>query len=334
MTDGRVHLRLLTNSRMNCFRDCTERHYIRYELGYEPVITPRPLLFGTGFHSGAEGYWNARKIAHKNPLSVGLEMLPKEGDLDAFDIVRLRVLLMAYAVVWDRIPCRVLGVEVPFEMPLVNPHTGDVSPYWRKAGKIDLILEVKGPRIVLVEHKTTSDDPTPGSTYSSRVHVDEQISYYMQAATQLGYRPDTIVYDVIKKPDIRPLKAVANVKLKKDGEPRKGQRMADETPDEFGKRFLEEIQADVKKYIVQIPVKRLSNEMERFDKEVWGQSEIMRFSNEAQYHPRNSHACGRHYGSNCPYLDVCRGTARLQDTSKFVKLDNLHPELHAGTKRT
>lgn len=327
-------LRLLTNSRANCYKDCSEREYIRYELGYEPVDTSRHLLFGTSMHAGIEGYWNARKIGAKHALQRGLEMFPTDSKLDEFDVARMRVLLMAYTVVWDKIPCKVIGVEVPFELELKNPQTGEVSDFWRRAGKIDLIIEVKGPRIILVEHKTTSEDPTPGSAYASRTHIDEQLSIYNAAAKQLGYKPDTIVYDVLRKPDIRPMKAAGEIKLKKNGEPRKGQRTADETPKEFEQRFLEEIKKDIGKYIVQISVKRLSDDVARFEQEFWSQSEIMRFSIENNHRVRNSHACSRHYGGVCPYLDVCRGMARLEDSAKFRKMDDVHPELRGGSQRT
>ena len=52
---NRRRRRLLTNSRMGCYKDCSERDYLRYELGYEPNKTAKPLIFGTCFHHGLEG---------------------------------------------------------------------------------------------------------------------------------------------------------------------------------------------------------------------------------------------------------------------------------------
>ena len=324
--------RLLTNSRMGCFKDCSERDYIRYELGYEPNKTAKPLLFGTCFHYGLEGYWNARKVRANNPLAAGLSML--DGELDSFDLAKLRIMMCAYSVVWDNIRCKVLGVEVPFEIPLTHPTTGEESEFWHRAGKIDLILELPDKRIALVEHKTTSDDPTPGGTYASRLTLDEQISYYSLAAKALGLKPDVIVYDVCRKPNIAPKTATENVRLKKDGTPYKGTRTEDETPEEYETRVLEVIQKDVGKYVRQLPVHRFDRELDRFHLEVWNQASVMEFAINNEAHTRNSHACARHYGSVCPYLDVCRGMARLTDTSLFHKLDDVHPELDRRPERT
>lgn len=53
---------------------------------------------------------------------------------------------------------------------------------------------------VVVEHKTTSADITPGSPYWRRLTLDAQVSLYLGGAGSL-------LYDVIRKPTLRPLKA-------------------------------------------------------------------------------------------------------------------------------
>ena len=55
----------------------------------------------------------------------------------------------------------------------------------------------------LLENKTTSfdlDDPF----YWQRLSIDNQISLYWDALKSIGYAPDTILYNVVRKSDKRP----------------------------------------------------------------------------------------------------------------------------------
>lgn len=62
-------------------------------------------------------------------------------------------------------------------------------------------------RVRLVEHKTSSEDIGAGSAYWRRLILDAQISTYMVGARALGFEPIEMLYDVAKRPALRPYTA-------------------------------------------------------------------------------------------------------------------------------
>jgi|GEM_PF-1241617 len=60
---------------------------------------------------------------------------------------------------------------------------------------------------LVIEHKTASTDVEDGSPYWKRLRLDSQVSNYYDGARALGMPPDGVLYDVIRKPRIKPLKA-------------------------------------------------------------------------------------------------------------------------------
>lgn len=319
--------RELTNSEMSCFAQCTEKHRIRYIEGYVPVRTAPALRFGTAVHQCMEAYWRARKANAANPVGSMLAAVP--SDMDGFERARLRVMLIAYAAVWGRVACKVLAVELPFDLPLVNPDTGETCTVFRRAGKIDLILEFPGRIVRVTEHKSSSEDPGPGSPYARRLTLDEQVSFYLRAAQYMGYQPESIVYDVLRKFRVDPLEATPEAtRYLKDGKTlRKNAREQDETPAEYEARLVEVAKSAPEKIVSRIAVQRFEHEVERFDREIWARSRMMLHVMREQLATRNSRACFQHHGSGCEYLDVCSGHGRLDDEFRFLKLVDTHPEL-------
>lgn len=64
------------------------------------------------------------------------------------------------------------------------------------------------PGIYVVEHKSTSAEIGPGSPYWKRLNIDAQVDEYNDGTeTLVGKKPNGILYDVIRKPQQRPLKA-------------------------------------------------------------------------------------------------------------------------------
>ena len=61
--------------------------------------------------------------------------------------------------------------------------------------------------VVVVEHKTTSEEIALGSPYWKRLELDAQVTKYLGGARALGYDPQHVLYDVIRKPRIRPMLA-------------------------------------------------------------------------------------------------------------------------------
>jgi len=214
----------LTNSRKGCAMTCLRKHFIEYEQGVRPVEQARPLWMGSVFHE----YLDFRaRMTDTTPESKPVPaMTPQEAadkalaiydtGLEHVDDERMEQWLIDREVLYRLMICynwrwseyddniEVVASELKFELPIINPESGFPMRSFNLSGKIDKIVKLADGRLALMEHKTTSKDLSPDSTYWSRLSIDSQISIYYMAAQQLGYDIKTVIYDVIRKPSIKP----------------------------------------------------------------------------------------------------------------------------------
>lgn len=303
--------RRLTVSSARCFRLCPRKYKYRYVDGYVPVDTPEPLAVGQLLHTGLEGIWSGMP-----------QTWPENAD--PYHVALVEALLDGYVARWG-MPADAVAVEAEFVAPLVNPDTGRPSQTWELAGKIDALA---GP---IVEHKSTSEDISPGSNYWRRLRIDPQVSTYFVGARALGHDPAECMYDVIRKPAIRPLKAtpLESRKYKKDGALYANQREHDETPEQYGQRVRDALAADPDKHYQRGTVVRLSDEERDAAHDMWQTAKAIRASELAGRWPRNPDACDR-WGRYCLYFDACCASEPaevLDDPLIFTKQDNVHTEL-------
>jgi hypothetical protein len=318
---------LITSSRLRAAQACPRLVHDRYGLGLVAPSTGA-MAFGTAIHAGLEAWWSTVTTEPEHSLSAALSRV---DIADPFDRARAEAMLAAYDVRWRAWACgtRFLGAELEFRAPLRDPDTGHVARTWEVAGKIDALIELADGRVAIVEHKTTSATAAPGSDYRAKLTLDPQVSVYHDGAAALGYTADLCLYDVLVKPSQKPLTASAELKLKKDGAPRAGQRMADETPEEYRARLVEAISADPDRYLVHAEIVRRDRDRETHARDLWGTVATI------EHHrrrlpvlpPRHASACFAH-GSPCAFLPLCEGRGRIEDYAR----GGAHAELTQTTR--
>lgn len=326
-------LPLLTNSELKAFRRCVLEHHISYELGYRSLSEAESLRFGSLFHLGLEAWWRALWTQQlgttaEAPLSAAIEAMRPHVE-DEFDMVRAGVLLQGYDARWQDEDLEVLGVELEFYAPLINPATGAASRTFEIAGKLDALVRRRADGLVyIVEHKTSAEDIGVGSVYWQRLTLDTQISMYFAAARSLGYDPAGCIYDVIGKPRHAPLKATPEEsrKFTKQGALYANQRAEDETADEYRQRLVNIIAEAPDRFYQRGTVVRLEADERDAMFDNWQTARSLRDAQLAQRFPRNPDNCMR-YGRLCSYFRVCCKTASLEDPSMFVRVANVHQEL-------
>ena len=204
----------------------------------------------------------------------------------------------------------VLEVEKEFSFPLLNPETESPSKTFVEAGKIDGVLKHRASgAIKVLEHKTTSEGIEPASDYWARLAMDGQISKYVLAVCNDGRDVRSVVYDVAKKPGIRPLRS---------GKPN------EETPEEFYWRCLANIQENPAAYFVQKEIPRSDSDLLEYCKDAWALSQQILFYRRENLWPRNPSACTA-FGQ-CEYFDLCAGRASV-DGIRFDRKPKKHAEL-------
>lgn len=339
-------LPLLTTSSSRAYRACNRLYYFSTELGYRPAYEDPAMAFGTLGHLGLEAWWRARGASPDEPaawLAAGLAEVGK-WDVDEFTRAAHRTLMYGYDAQWAEAPLVPLAVEHEYTLPLINPATGAASRTWQAAGKIDVIVRnVETGEVFVLDHKYTSSDFSPGSDYRSQLTLDSQVSNYLAAVRRMGLEPAGWIHDCIQRPGQRPLKAVAEVKYtqgrksKKTGEwleaPRiaGGQRLADETPEEYGARIAEKMVAAPDAWFARIPVVRLADEEREAAFDLYQVGVQIRESRNANMWPRNPASCFA-YNRACAFLPVCNGQASLEDGTRYRRATRAHEELGSGVQ--
>lgn len=310
--------RELTNSMRNKFASCHRAFKFCYEDLKRPIKTSDALNFGTAMHSMLEGYWNGK-----------VPMLPAMDD--SYQEMTLLALFEGYQKRWlesDRMTYETIGTEMRFDAPLMNPETGGVSKTFHLSGKIDALAKEKTTgKVVIVEHKTTGQDIGPGSDYWRKLPIDGQVSGYYCGAEALGHQASTCLYDVIRKPTIKPLKATPEDKRKynKDGSLSKACRENDETPDEWYGRLSADIASRPDYYYARIEISRSDNDLLEYLFDMWAVSREIADAERMNRWSRNPQACSV-FGT-CEYFGVCTGEQDIDDVTLFRTAERANEEL-------
>lgn len=246
-------------------------------------------------------------------------------------------------------------VEGEFVFPLIDPDTGNESKTFVESGKRDGVLEDADGNIWLLEHKTSSEDITAGSNYWKRLSIDTQISKYLLSLVH--EYPDRqvmgVIYDVAKKPGIRfgtkPVLDDAGKKIirdengervwNKNGTPKQsassgtGQYIEtrDETPEEYERRCIENVEANPGSFIEIQRVAQTNEQLVEYMKDAWASAEQILYWREKNLWPRNPDSC-LHYGS-CEFLELCSGQQSV-DSINYRKRDSAHPELDSAPDKS
>lgn len=371
---------LATISRIRAFRACARYHHLSYNELLEAVEDDGgvALNFGDGGHVVLEHWWRRLgTVSADEMLAECIELaennLKIRRTLDAYQRAALRAVVAGYHFRWHdtSLEYDVLHVEVQFRTRLRNPATGRALAGWDQGGKMDVVVRHRATgRTYVMEHKFSGEDVSPGSIYWQRLTVDGQVSIYLDGAKSLGFDVDGCIYDVIARPQQKPLKATPLEKRTltkgkgcklcrvKAGEQGRGylliqgaevtcaackgsgweeaprlhadQREHDETPEQFGDRIVAAIAENPLKYFGRGDVVRFDEEAEDARADVYETVLAMRDSMKSGRAPRNTDACSRLYGRVCPYLSLCSRETTISDASKFRRREHQHPEL-AGT---
>ena len=348
----------MTNSRAKAARRCFRYHFYSYEITRRPKSSSEALRFGTLFHVALEAWWKCflpkKRVTWKDPdypLQEAISQIQGKFDESGFDgedwrfDVMARVLMVGYHRLWraNMNDLEVIAVEKEFTGPLVNPATGAASRTFEIGGKIDAMVRDTDGDVYLVEHKTSSQDINEGSDYRERLRMDSQISAYLSAEGPLGFDLDGCLYDIVRKPSMKPYKATPEEDRKyttkdsklKDGTLRPAgslyanQRARDETREEFFVRMYDHVLEEPHRYFQRPVIARSKAELTESKFDFWHMSKSIRerqLDDAGVYAwPRNPDAC-YHWSNLCEYYRVCTGEADIEDDLLF-KTTSRHEEL-------
>lgn len=234
---------LLTASRMNKLLDCPRAHFWSYEIGLKPQRGGDALRFGSAWHRAMES------LAKSWDYDAALLAAAADKDVpDEFTLATIAGLLAGYMARWGEqiIDASTSLAEIEFRRPIAGSRSFD------SAGKIDRLVVMPNEHTVLVEHKTTGDSLDDDSDYWHRLRANPQIiQYALEVRDQRGQLPESVLYDVTRKPSIAPYQVSSR-------------RAVAETPEEFAARLRDDTIARPDFYFARREVTLLESDIEEF----------------------------------------------------------------------
>jgi hypothetical protein len=351
-TEALADRHLLTFSRQAAFKACRRRHWYAYEIALRPLVDAKALRMGSAYHCGLDvlksGSDLEKAIEHVEWYYSQVMLADADTDSIAVEMATVKALLSGYAWRWQSSPLHVLASEKAFRLPLLNPRTGHPSTVFELAGKIDGIVCLEDGRGAVLEHKLVSDDIGVGSDFWQRLQIDHQISLYVYAGRKLGHAVDTVLYDVTRKPTIKPTPVAvvddlgAKIVLDRNGNRVKTAKglwrqtgSTEEgftlqtrpmTADEWAAKIVADIGERPDFYFSRVEIPRLDSEIEECLQELW---DIQKTIREAQRSGRHYRTVGKDTCPWCPYWGLCasKWTRDSALPEGFAFVENVHPEL-------
>jgi hypothetical protein len=297
----------VTNSEVTTFQACQRKwqhSYLERRTGFD---RSEALERGTRVHEALAVWWGADE--------------GRDAARDACPPIE-RAMLSGYGSYYDGFGQKGFSnvrVNVPFIVRL-----GHVDV----VGEVDaLAFESDGTRVI-IEHKTTTSDVTPGSAWwREKVVCDTQPTVYSAA-----FPGAKVLYDVLHVPDTGPMKATP-VDKRKYTKPTKtepsrlyaGQRERDETDEEYITRVLGDMAQRPEHYFQRGYVVRRDTEIEAYADDL--QQAVASMANAMRdlptfSAPRTPKACHSH-GRPCQFLDACWNG---KDIASYPRVERNHSE--------
>lgn len=295
----------------------------------------------------------ALSVSVVSRLLVAIDAIRREAaeqeDHDLFTLAKAEALLIGYTARWGEMDLETVGVEEQFQIPIWLG--GEVRDWQNKIvgrtqeresfgleGSIDAIVKrfTRGTwQFFNVEHKTTSWDISPGSDYWAKlIALDPQVSTYDAASRAMGYDVRGTIYDVIRKPEMVPLKATPE-ESKKYTKPTKAepiprlyanQRETDETVEEYRERMIADIIARPNWYFARNTIVRLDHDNGEHARDVQETARMIQFATDRDAWPRSPNACER-FRRLCEFHPICAGETSADDMVRYARKSEAHEEL-------
>jgi len=246
-------LQQLTFSSMSTFKRCRKLWEYKYVKGWIVMEENENLSIGSAFHEAI----NAWRLQRGSPNSAApWEDVIEGSGLDAFNKQKVECMFKGYVNKYEHDDLDFVQSEEVFVVPLRNPESGRISRTWAMSGKRDGIVRLSDGRLALFETKTAK---TPDDKYWARAMIDGQVNHYVISGAEQRVKFDIVIYDVVKKPGQKPLKAtpIEKRKVRRDGQPYADIRMEDETPQEYGDRIWKAMMEDPESYFIRRELPRL-----------------------------------------------------------------------------
>lgn len=326
-----------TNSSLSCARECLTKYDLKYMQRLERVGDEREALaVGTCWHKAFDAEQQQALAATPGGAIVENAAYPaieKHAPSPLWN-EKLRRLFAAYHWHWKDEPLDFIQSEHTFRVQI-----GD----FEAEGQIDGVIRV-GKKRGIIERKTSGDTIDVDALYWKRLRLDVQVGIYALAC---GFVPDFILYDVAKKPTIKP-KAISQKEVarmqseeKADGSATYfGERFSGDTLEQalvectetnelYGARLTADIGNRPEFYFARREVHRTTQDFDTLVDNLKQQVHLLEYARENELMHRNPNSCAL-FGA-CEMFPLCENNIRPRAGQPapegFRVREHLHPEL-------
>lgn len=351
---------------------CPQKHYLAYEKFLRREESDRAPRLGTAIHIGLEARSKAlsagarideAREAGKKAIEQSITSYMPPQDSESYEeFLYEQVLLIAmfecYCRRWDAFDgaCQYRDTEFVFEIPLGD----DIY-----TGKVDDLRVLPDDRTAIIEHKTTSKDIDPLGNYWLGIPINNQIYRYFYALKKLDIDVETVLYDVLRVPSIKP-KQITQEQTKHlietgtysykeqvfstdhevehysandttvvvdgiEAEVIQGKRGISivETWQMFYFRVLYEIMGDTDRYFQRKEIPILEQRVKGTETELQAEIDNIKWHQEQGIWPRRTLQC-RFGGTRCQFCKICEGMYDVENgeiPEGYIVTNTQHVEL-------
>lgn len=319
---GKVKREVLSNSRINTYRKCPRMYELKYVLGLKRHRDNEAALDGKSLHQAIE-----LMLKGESERSVVRQVYAQYCEQDPVSAEYKSFMVVAIARAWRRVyvndPLEYIAVEQHAEMPLKSPLTGRNSTKHRVQGFIDGIVRHRDGTMWVVDHKLTSDSVGAESDFVKRLGIDTQPFTYIALATHLGLKVNGFIYDLVRKPGIRPRGLrnkeieelaggakwhghsieTANSEAARIVMKPKAEWEMRETPPMYAARVYAEMVSDPGKYFGRHMMVPSRSELREWHNDLWMTKKLLDMSQNQGLYPKDTRSCLFPY--RCDFADFC-----------------------------
>jgi len=326
-----------TYSFWNSYRNCPQACAWRYLDELAPRERSINLRFGTLIHQCLE-CWHLRHDLVETLEVIEQACAPTRHEPDGHAAWHLATAMMVgYAMRYAEESFTVIALEKTFAGPLYHPETGEPSPAFTLAGKVDGIVEIDG-EVFLLEHKTAA---TIDGDYLEKLWVDFQILLYAYALERyLGIRIAGVLYNILVKARLRQGQGetdaefrtrAAELAAKNKNGRTSAQRKYPESDADFQGRLREKY-ADPAMYHREL-LYFSREQITGIERELWQLSQQFLHARHHGWLYRNTSYCF-HYGTPCAYYPLCRANGAAHVIANLYEHRPPHEELWTASDET
>jgi hypothetical protein len=288
-----VSLIRVSHSSLRTFQTCPQKYVYTYHHKRVPNAFSPALQVGSFVHEALDRWWDG------GPNKALEWMSLNSGELSDTELAKVAAMLEHYNPPRDEF--ELLENEASFEMSVINPATGKPLRGWRVIGYADGLLRRKSTgKLVVRECKTTASDILGFGPYWQRLTIDAQVGMYA-----LAFDVDEIVYDVLRKPQLKISKADREEAEKRNCHP------SDPYCERVSAHIAKEPEAWHQWRVIQIT----EADKELAQASLYKAVRALHLAEKEGIFPMHSGSCSG-FGT-CKYLGVCTGNDDLWDPVRF-----------------